>query len=226
MCGRFSLAVSKEGIQRRTGVKVEDAILKVSYNIAPSQMAYVIANDNPKVLQRMNWGLIPHWAQRASVGYNLFNARAKKIAARPSFRMPIRRTRCLVPADSFYEWKGVGKQKQPYRIFLKNSPVLLMAGLWDVWYNQYGQEIRTFTIITVPNNKDIDLLHNRMPVILDTVEKQQAWLHSTNLQTSLSLLNTLEDHQLSYYPISQKANSPSYNAADLHDEIMLPPTLF
>ena len=133
MCGRYSFAASKEKTQKQLGIKVQ-GILQPNYNIAPTTMAYVIASDKPTEIQRMVWGLIPYWSGDIAVGGgNLINARAEGISAKSSFRMPIRQRRCLVLADSFYEWSVYGKQKLPHRIMLKDAAIMPLAGIWDIW---------------------------------------------------------------------------------------------
>ncbi len=104
-----------------------------NYNIAPTQQAYVISNRAPGALQLFQWGLIPSWSKDPKMGGKLINARAETVMDKPSFRTSIRQRRCLVLADSFYEWKKEGKEKTPFRIFPRNGELLVMGGIWDTW---------------------------------------------------------------------------------------------
>jgi hypothetical protein len=56
-------------------------------------------------LDLLRWGLVPYWAKDLNVGFANINAKAKGIETRPAFRDAFQRRRCLVPVDSFYEWK-------------------------------------------------------------------------------------------------------------------------
>ena len=65
------------------------------------------------------WGLIPHWAKSASIGSRTINARAETVGEKPAFRDALRRRRCLVLADGFYEWQGVGRAKRPMPVVMR-----------------------------------------------------------------------------------------------------------
>ena len=228
MCGRFSFVASKEKTQKQQGIKII-GVVQPNYNIAPMASAYVIASNKPTELQRFAWGLIPHWSgEQPQGGANLINARAEGIVSKPSFRIPIRQRRCIVLADSFYEWRNMPKQKQPYRILLRDAAILPMAGIWDVWERPDRQLVYSFAIITTEANADIAMLHERMPVILPSLAAQKTWLsETTDLPTVLSLLQPLPDGLLRSYPVSVDLNHTG-NAMpnNPHKEIELPPALF
>jgi putative SOS response-associated peptidase YedK len=124
----------------------------------------------------MRWGLVPFWAKDIKNGYSAFNAKSEGIEGKPAFREPFKRRRCLIPFNSFYEWKSLGrKEKQPFAIALKDESLMAMAGLWDTWRSTAGETVRSFTIITCSRNELVGQLHNRMPVILHR-EDWPAWL--------------------------------------------------
>ncbi len=226
MCGRYSFAPKPK--QRKD---LEDLVelpleLQLSFNIAPTQEAYVIASDQPRQLQRMEWGLVPHWSADGKNSGKLINARAEGIAEKPSFREPIHSQRCLVPADSFYEWRKAGKgRKIPYRIFAQNEALLYLAGIWDVW-EQGGKVKRTFSIITTTPNHEMSELHDRMPVLLPDAEAQQLWLSPLPLEEVLAMLHPPEDGMLTMYRVSEKLNKPGYEGADLQEKVAEELTLF
>jgi putative SOS response-associated peptidase YedK len=62
----------------------------------------------------MRWGLIPSCSKDMSGAAMMINARSETAATKPAFRDPLRFRRCLIPADGLYEWKRLGKEKQPY----------------------------------------------------------------------------------------------------------------
>jgi putative SOS response-associated peptidase YedK len=225
MCGRFSLVVSKEKLQQELPFVEVPETLHLSYNIAPTQYAYVVANDHPEQLQYIAWGLVPYWSEDGKNTGRLINARREGIEEKPSFRIPIRKHRCLVPADSFYEWRKEGRGKVPYRILLKNNGLMFFAGVWDAW-QKGGNNYKTFSIITTDANTDMADLHDRMPVLLTTHEQQKRWLESEDLEAVLALLQTPQDHIIRKYRVSEKVNTVANNAPLLHLEVPEPPTLF
>ena len=225
MCGRFSFNASKEKIQQELGEVETGVNLRINYNIAPTQHAYVITNTHPNRLQYLTWGLIPYWSRDGQNSGKLINARSEGIASKPSFRLPIRQKRCLVLADSFYEWRRELDRKVPYRIKMKDDKLVVMAGIWDVWYKG-DYAIRSFSIITAPPNKEMASIHSRMPVLFKDKTSQDAWLAESNLEDILEMLKTPEDDILTMYRVSENVNSVKNNSPDLHREVPEPPTLF
>ncbi len=226
MCGRYAFASSKEKIGKHFGLQLNDELQK-NYNIAPTQQAYVITNDAPQTLQQLQWGLVPYWSKSEQVGSNLINARNETLASKPSFRLPIRQKRCLVLADSFYEWKDYGRKKIPHRIVWKdNAQLMVFAGIWDEWKKQDGSILKTFSIVTTAPNQEVQWIHSRMPAILQTIETQKQWLQPIALAEALHLLQPLPNDSLRVYPVSDKLNNVQYNEADLFNEIQAPSALF
>lgn len=226
MCGRYSFAPNPKQLEAQMRDVIRPLALKLSFNVAPTHQSYVIASDRPGVLQSMEWGLVPHWSADGANNGKLINARAEGIQGKPSFRDSIRSKRCLVPADSFYEWRtGPGKVKIPYRISLNSGALMFMAGIWDEW--RAGNETkRTFSIITTTPNRDLETLHNRMPVLLIGGQNQQAWLSTLSLDSVLAMLHPASDGIFSVYRVSEKLNNVAYDEPDLHREVPEQPTLF
>ena len=54
---------------------------------------------------------------------------AETVADKPMFQNAMRKRRCLLPADGFYEWKKEGKTKQPIHFHLKSGDLLAIAGI-------------------------------------------------------------------------------------------------
>ncbi len=176
MCGRFALAPSKTSWFDRFGLYLPDNF-EPMLNIAPSAVVPIVTREG---LQVMHWGLIPHWAKEEKIGYSMFNARAETVAEKPSYRESFSRRRCLVPATGFYEWKGEGKKKQPYRFSCESEEVFAFAGLYDTWKNPTSEEsITTFTIITTSANAMMHPYHDRMPVVIEKAF-DDLWLSQEN----------------------------------------------
>lgn len=227
MCGRYSIVISVEDVEQQLNIPLSiDTIIDRNYNVAPTQSGLVILNESPNELQHLIWGLVPHWSRDIKSGARLINARRESIATKPSFRIPIRQKRCLVLADSFYEWRRSGGQKMPYRIQPSNKGILVMAGIWDEWHDAQ-KRIRTFSIITTDPNKEMQGIHNRMPVLLLNNEEQHAWLSEQSLDDTLAMLQTPPDGVLEYYRVSQKVNAVRNNSPQLHHPVNDEPlTLF
>ena len=156
MCGRFTLRASARVIAEQFGL-FELPSFAARFNIAPSQLVPVVRMGGCELVW-LRWGLVPGWAQDPAIGNRLINARAETAAEKPAFRAALRRRRCLVVADGFYEWQGAKKGtgpicaqhpqgrsgkldlspfsqrgKQPYFIRLRNDQPFAFAGLWELW---------------------------------------------------------------------------------------------
>ena len=231
MCGRYVLAQKLEVIEKRFNVEAPKGLeWKASYNISPGQSALVISSEYPNYIEKMQFGLIPFWANKAMY---LFNAReegdrnkennpsysgAKDIINKPSFRKPIRSQRCLVIADAFIEGTTANGLDKPYLVYLKNKErPFAMAGIFDEWRNpKDGSVIRSFSIITTTSNAlMLKLPHQRMPVILSKGQEQR-WL---NLKTPLTditkMLNSYDANLMNAYPISPLVKNPKSNDKEL-----------
>jgi putative SOS response-associated peptidase YedK len=220
MCGRYSLVTSARKIHDQLSPEIQvPAQLPLNYNVAPTQEGLVVTNDDPGKAQLFRWGLVPSWSKDNKGAARLINARSEGIESKPSFRVPFRKRRCLVVADSFYEWRKEGDRKIPYRIMLPNDKLLLMAGLWDVWY-EGERPLQTFTIITTTPNAEMEKLHNRMPVMLLDEKQQSLWLdNSLSVDDSISLLHPPPDQTLLVYRVPETVNNVRNNGPDLHQRV-------
>ncbi|QBP42313.1 SOS response-associated peptidase [Paenisporosarcina antarctica] len=218
MCGRFSLFANFQEIEERFGQASFDADdYEESYNIAPSQMVLSVINDGSKNrLGFLKWGLIPPWAKDEKIGYKMINARSETVHEKPSFRNALKNKRCLIVADSFYEWKRTDERKVPMRIKMKNNELFAMAGLWESWKTPNGKLVHTCTILTTEPNDLMSTIHDRMPVILKQQDEYN-WLNPTvkNGDDLKRFMVPLEDGLLEAYEVSDKVNSPKNNDPEL-----------
>ncbi len=168
MCGRFTQQRPASELARIFGAEplVDDP--GEHYNVAPTDEALVVVQrDERRAITAYRWGLIPHWATDAKVGSRMFNARAETLTRSPAFSRAFQRRRCLVPVDSFYEWKREGTVRQPYRVVRADGRPIALAGLWAGWHDPATNAVRrTFTIVTTTPNRALADLHDRMPVIV------------------------------------------------------------
>jgi putative SOS response-associated peptidase YedK len=158
----------------------DDSYLPPSYNVAPQSWQPVVrlnGETGERELTIMRWGLLPIWSKNGKTAYGLINAKAETITTSPLYREAMKKRRCLVPADWFYEWQKVdAKTKQPFAIGLKDGSLFAFAGLGETWKDkETGKTLETYTIITTEPNELMQPIHNRMPVILHKSDYQR-WL--------------------------------------------------
>ncbi len=175
MCGRF---VMKSTQTELAGFFELAAAVDVParYNIAPTDAVLAVVDTGQgRHWRTFRWGLIPSWAKDIAIGARMINARSETVFDKPSFRAAVRRRRCLVPADGFFEWGGSKGNKQPYYISMANSKPFAMASIWEHWRNELGDEIESCSLLTTSANSLIEPFHHRMPVILEQAH-WQLWL--------------------------------------------------
>jgi len=206
MCGRYSLAKTKEELEARYKAELLEKF-SPRYNAAPSQLMPVITSDSPGGFSHFYWGVTPEFAKNKPVSPKFINARAETIAEKASFKIAFQKRRCLIPADGFFEWKQLGKKsKVPHRFTLANDKIFSFAGIWEEYENENGEIKHTFLILTTSPNELVATIHDRMPVIL-TPEAEKTWL--SKYATEKELLNTLQPFsadEMVTYPVSTQVN--------------------
>jgi putative SOS response-associated peptidase YedK len=176
MCGRYALAASSADLAKWFHID-ETVDFTARVNIAPTDTVPVVRErpDGRRELIGLRWGLIPYWSHDPKSGARAINARVESAADKPAFREPFRKRRCLIPASGFYEWKKVGRAKQPYLIHPRQGNLMALAGLWDHWESPEGEPIDSCTILTQDANELVRPLHDRMPVVI-APEDYDRWL--------------------------------------------------
>jgi putative SOS response-associated peptidase YedK len=179
------------------------------FNVAPTdEAAVVVQRDDRRAVIRYRWGLVPHWSDDGRDGSRMINARAETIERSPAFREAFRRRRCLVPVESFYEWRRENGGRQPYRIARSDGRPLALAGLWAGRRDPASDTVmRTFTIVTTDANDAVAELHDRMPVVVPE-SAWDIWLDRANDNTGelrgLLVPSTVE---LDIYPVVRLVNN-------------------
>ncbi len=218
MCGRFTQERPASELAEIFGAEplVDDP--GGHYNVAPTDEALVVVQrEDRRAITAYRWGLIPHWASDAKVGSKMFNARAETLTTSPAFRDAFKRKRCLVPVDSFYEWKREGTVRQPYRIVRDDRTPLALAGLWAGWKDPATDTVRrTFTIITTRPNVALSDLHDRMPVIVPA-SAWSRWLDPSPDDPGelLALLEPSDDVRLDVYAVPRFVNDVRRDGPEL-----------
>ncbi len=222
MCGRATLTKTEKEIEERFMATFYSEDLErynplPSYNIAPTHRHPVITGKDQEHISLFRWGLIPFWAKEASIGSKMINARVETLAEKNAYKYALEERRCLVPFDSFYEWKKTEYGRIPYRIILKNIPIFSIAGLWENWTSASGDLIRTFTLITQPANNFMATIHDRMPAIL-LPEHEKEWIDQNRTQEeALQLIQALPDDIMDAYTVSERVNKVRNNDPALID---------
>ncbi|MCH1624860.1 SOS response-associated peptidase [Ferdinandcohnia quinoae] len=206
MCGRFTLTITFEELVKRYEIENQEIPFhRPRYNVAPMQQVPAIINDGSKNrLGELRWGLVPSWAKDDKFAGKTINARGETLLEKPSFKNLIYRKRCIIPADSFFEWINVEGQKRPIRFLKKDYSIFSMAGLYDTWINPITREkLSTCTIITTTPNKLVSQVHDRMPVILKK-EDEQTWLqrNEVDMKELLRLIMPFPTEEMQAYPVS------------------------
>lgn len=176
MCGLYSFRKSAEET-RSLFNHVEQPVFPPRTNVAPGgPIAIVRMEQGERHFALVRWGFVPSWVKEIKPGKPLINARGETVTGKPSFRNAMKRRRCLIPADGFYEWLGdVPGKKIPYFIHRADDGLFAFAGLWEHWMGADGSEIETGVIITTAPNREVAQVHDRMPVIIQP-EDYDTWL--------------------------------------------------
>lgn len=155
MCGRVVQA--SEPLRYVDGLSLPDSRTRPpSYNVAPSQLLYVIRENHEKgerTLDLLRWGLIPPGCKDPGGGRKPINARVESVASLPTFRAAYAKRRCIVPVESFFEWWAIkgARANKPYAVAMKDRTAFAIAGLWENWrHPQTAEWIRTLPSLPCP----------------------------------------------------------------------------
>jgi putative SOS response-associated peptidase YedK len=144
----------------------------------PSTYNPVAVNKDGLGLYLLKWGfLLPN-------GKLVINARSESISYKNLFKESFISKRCLIPANSFFEWKKTGDKKEKYEISVKDIEIFSLAGLYDNFTDKNGKTYTGFVILTTEPNDSVSKIHNRMPVILEP-GAESIWLGINTEKTEL-----------------------------------------
>ena len=216
MCGRFALKTLPPEIMSFFGLD-ECVDFAPRYNIAPSQAVPVIRQEGPDKRSAVSarWGLLPSWAKEGQDMPRPINAKSETAALKPMFRHAFRKSRILVPADAFYEWKTLAGKKQPYLIRMRDASPFGMAGLLEYWQGPQEQ-VLSFAVLTTQPNPLMAQIHDRMSVIVKP-EDYARWLDPelSDIEELQGMLGPYPERLMEAYPVSRKVNYPKNDGADL-----------
>ena len=214
MCGRYVIISTPEAIRRLFGYP-EQPNFPPRYNVAPTQPIPIVRLANgQRSFALMRWGFLPAWVKDPKTFPLLINARGESVLEKPAFRNAIRRRRCLIPTDGFYEWKSGDARgpRQPYFVRARRDAVgaaqpLAFAGLFETWTGPNGEELDTVAIVTTAANRTLAALHDRMPVFI-APDAFDMWLDCDHVEADVAaaLIRPAADDLLEAYPVSTAVN--------------------
>lgn len=235
MCGRFALTTNEADLVEEfsiTGISSSRDPLPANWNVKPTEEIYIIRNTQnvERELAQVSWGLIAPWSKNESEAIKsqsqAINARSESIHEKPTFRRAFTQTRCLIPADGYYEWAtelGRYKTKQPVFISRDDNARLAFAGIYSRWTSPEGSVRESAAIITRDAVQPLASVHHRMPVFLSTNHWDEWLAHSeSDIHRLRALLNVEKpaDH-LRYWPVRDLVNSIRNNGPELIEKIDL-----
>lgn len=222
MCGRYTQTADPAELQAFFQIdQIEVETLKANFNITPTSQVYVVDElSGTRQLRVVQWGLIPGWTKDLIQARPLINARAETVAEKPSFRDGFAKSRAIVPATGWYEWRTLGlpesdKTKQPYYLHSTANEPLAFGGILSAVRTPTGDWLRTMAILTTEPCVELSNVHDRMPVILPK-SAWSTWLDAGTAKADLlELCHPSAPGTVEIYPVSQTVNSNRAAGADL-----------
>ena len=216
MCGRYNRTSAPEAV-RALFRYPERPNFPPRYNIAPTQPIPIVRmTEGGRHFALVRWGLIPPWVKDPREFSLLINARAESVRDKPAFQNAMKRRRCLVPADGFYEWRSEGGRKRPYVARPRGGGPMAFAGLWETWTGPNGEEMETAAIITADANAEMGAVHHRAPVIVPP-DQFDFWLDCMNVsdKEAASLFRAAPNGSMEVYEVAPAVNHVANDAPEL-----------
>ncbi len=216
MCGRFVITSPPAALRPISGY-LEQPNFPPRYNVAPTQPIPVVMLENGgRHFHLMRWGLVPSWVKDPRKFSLLINARSETVREKPAFKNAIKRRRCLIPADGYYEWQDFGGRKRPFFIHRRDGQPVGFAALAETWMGPNGEEMDTVAIVTAPASRDLAALHHRVPVTI-SVGDIERWLdcRAYDAETVMALLTAPEEGEFVWHEISTRVNHADNDDAQL-----------
>jgi putative SOS response-associated peptidase YedK len=216
MCGRFVITSPPAALRQIFGY-IEQPNFPPRYNIAPTQpIPVVIVENGTRHFRLMRWGLLPAWVKDVRKFTLLINARTETVKEKPAFKNAMKRRRCLIPADGYYEWQASEKRKRPHFIRRRDGQPIGLAGLAETWIGPNGEELDTVAIVTAPASADLAVLHDRVPVTIEPNDFDR-WLDCSDddAERVMALLTAPGEGEFVWHEISTRVNHAANDDAQL-----------
>jgi putative SOS response-associated peptidase YedK len=216
MCGRFVITSPPAALRQIFGY-IEQPNFPPRHNIAPTQPIPVVLLENGvRHFRLMRWGLLPAWVEDPREFALLINARSETVLEKPAFRNAMKRRRCLIPADGYYEWQASDTRKRPHFIHRRDGSPIGLAGLAETWTGPNGEELDTMAILTAPAGPDLAVLHHRVPVTIAPGDFDR-WLDCSgnDAEAAMTLLTAPATGEFVWHEISTRVNRVANDDAQL-----------
>ncbi|XP_002125484.2 abasic site processing protein HMCES-like isoform X1 [Ciona intestinalis] len=230
----------KSGKEKEPEWKLNKDKYNPSYNKAPQSYCPILINEkhlsdnveveNNRVIVGMRWGLVPNWFTGENVNkmsFSMNNARSDTMLEKRSYNIPLRKgQRCVVLADGFYEWNATKEGKQPYYIYFPqdltkttetapenagtDKKLLTMAGIFEKTFHD-GEDLFSFTVITVDSHPHFSWLHHRMPAMLVNDDEIRDWLDHENIPLAKAVELIAPKDCLTWHSVSKFVNNSRNN---------------
>jgi putative SOS response-associated peptidase YedK len=210
MCGRY-VSPDQSAIERAWKVdRTNSNPFPRRFNVQPTTAVAVLRReDRARVLDAARWGLIPHWWKQEAPPTHTINARLEEAAGKPMWRDPMRRSRCLLPAEGWYEWRALAGGKQPHYLRRADGRPFCFAGLISQWQDQWS-----CALLTKAAEGPAAEVHDRMPVVLPD-EDLDAWLDPALKDATQFAREHALAREFVHYAVSKRVNYARNEGADL-----------
>jgi putative SOS response-associated peptidase YedK len=211
MCGKYILAQAAKA-ERAMGIRRGHWDYPVSYRVLPTeQVPLVVQTGGEREAAQMRWGLVPWWTHGLPLKASTINATVERLESAPSYRDAWRRgQRCLLVMGGFYEpHVNEDGSRDQFFVRLADRDVFGVAGLWERSRRADGSYLFSCTLITVPANQLLAVVHNakqRMPAVLGESE-YDAWLSGSPPQAR-ALLQPYTAESMRAWKVSRRVNNP------------------
>ena len=216
MCGRFVITSPPSALRQLFGYE-DQPNFPPRHNIAPTQpVPVVILEHGRRHFRLMRWGLVPAWVKDPRNFTLLINARAETAREKPAFKNALKRRRCLIPADGYYEWQATGARKLPFFIHRRDGAPVGLAAIAETWMGPNGEEVDTVAILTAAASEDLAVLHHRVPVTIPPADFAR-WLDcgAHEVDEVMRLLEGPAPGEFTWYEVSTRVNSVANDDAQL-----------
>jgi putative SOS response-associated peptidase YedK len=230
MCGRYQRRSDKQRIAEAFALGNIDGLsleLAPDYNVAPQTMQPVVLWDEEfgtRTLQMMFWRFLPPFvSDPKKFRLDTINAKGETLLESKTWREAFLRSRCLVPVDSFIEWKRVdAKTKLPWMFAMKDDAPFALGGVWRHWRSPDGKhQMDTFAIVTTEPNELVaeKTGHDRMPVVIKRADYQR-WLEpGSGERPPIDLVRPFDSHKMKAWRVDRRINNVRNTGPELLDEV-------